>query len=143
MTDAERIYLTVCHHLLVQNKQAARADGCMYRTKTGLKCAFGALIADEDYRPAMENKTAYTVMKDWEYLPSIAPLRPYENLITVLQEFHDSEETWKLTREQRGQSLYFIGMAAGINRHYCIKVRDAYWDNTPDLINRVIKTFGV
>ena len=51
----QEIFDTVAKHLLTQKK---RSDGpmqnCLYRSKSGLKCAIGCLIPDEKYSPSFE-----------------------------------------------------------------------------------------
>lgn len=57
--DQQQIYNIVKRHLL---KQGARSqdtqEHCLYRGPRGLKCAIGALIKDEFYNPALEDKSA-------------------------------------------------------------------------------------
>ena len=47
------IVLKGVNHILQQNEKSQNAEGCLYRSDSGLKCAVGALIADEFYSPAL------------------------------------------------------------------------------------------
>jgi hypothetical protein len=62
MTPQE-IFSKVYNHLMTQHQQAAYPTdcgemGCRYRTGTGLKCAVGCLISDENYIEEMEGYPA-------------------------------------------------------------------------------------
>ena len=50
------VFERVKTHLLEQNERSMKEDytSCMYRNSSGLKCAIGCLIDDEDYDPIME-----------------------------------------------------------------------------------------
>ncbi len=55
MTEQE-LFNKVCTHLAQQKKRALDvAKNCRYRTKDGLKCAIGCLIADDRYMPELEH----------------------------------------------------------------------------------------
>lgn len=60
---------------------------CRYRTEDGRKCAFGFLIADINYDPAMEGKGAYAVMRKW--LPHLCAQDDW-SFVTKLQDIHDA-----------------------------------------------------
>lgn len=54
------IFQTVARHLLKQGAQSIRfgisenPTECVYNNRSGLKCAVGALIPDDKYRPVMD-----------------------------------------------------------------------------------------
>ena len=55
MITRQEAFDTALTHLRVQGRRAVDEVGrCMYRTKTGLKCAIGALISDDKYSPHLE-----------------------------------------------------------------------------------------
>jgi hypothetical protein len=43
-------------HLIAQKRQAGGGGSCFYRTSSGLKCAIGALILDEEYDDSFEGQ---------------------------------------------------------------------------------------
>ena len=72
------------------------AVSCMYRGNNGNKCAFGHLIADEDYRPAMENKTALTVFRNYQIMLGwklIGENPAHLGLVMGLQQAHDDSSS--------------------------------------------------
>lgn len=90
---AQEVYNQVKEHLLTQRKQCAKGDtGCSYRNDDGLKCAAGALIADEEYLPEMD--VVEEVGTAWCNLieRGLVPSTEHDALITSLQIVHDTEE---------------------------------------------------
>jgi len=55
--ELQELFDRVVKHLLTQNKRANDDgySGCKYRTKDGLSCAVGCLIADGHYNTELEN----------------------------------------------------------------------------------------
>lgn len=52
MRSRQTVFNMVLKHLRKQGKRAMnRNESCRYRGPNGTKCAVGALIADEDYKP--------------------------------------------------------------------------------------------
>ena len=81
----QEVFDQVATHLLTQKKRAAEGEKCKYRTKDGLKCAAGCLLADDEYDPEIEGR-------DWlGALPLIAygGGRNHSTLISDLQHVHD------------------------------------------------------
>ena len=80
----------------VQCETNFAAVSCMYRSNNGNKCAFGHVIADEDYRSVMENKIAQTVFRDhgdmlgWKL---IGENPAHLGLIMGLQQAHDDSSS--------------------------------------------------
>jgi hypothetical protein len=97
--NRQDLFDTVVAHLLTQKAKALGPvesahspeplTGCMYRAPDGKKCAFGVLIPDGVYRPAIENQPATFVLHE---IPELAFLRPHNDLISNLQTVHDAFE---------------------------------------------------
>jgi hypothetical protein len=91
----QEIFDFVANHLLTQNEKALENEKCCYRTGN-LKCAVGALIADEDYNCSFEGKSLQLLHDTPE--KSIFSDIKYNNLILLnqLQGIHDSygPESW-------------------------------------------------
>lgn len=58
MSLRQEVFDTVAKHLLTQGRRSMSDDAqiCMYRGSDGLRCAVGALISDDHYSTAMEQK---------------------------------------------------------------------------------------
>jgi hypothetical protein len=61
--NKQKVFDIVSDHLLTQMESSSvphseleGEDFCLYRNPNGLKCAIGCLIADEVYRPELEDK---------------------------------------------------------------------------------------
>ena len=57
----QEIFDQVVDHLLTQGKRSidkniGSGNGCAYRTSSGLSCAVGCLISDEEYRKSFEKR---------------------------------------------------------------------------------------
>jgi len=78
-------------HMFAQGKRAAAADTCLYRTDTGLKCAIGALIPDDQYDESFEstNVEDLVTIKD---IPALSGLDV--EFLKLLQRIHDNLECW-------------------------------------------------
>ncbi len=80
----------VALHLLTQNQQCVKVVPfrhsllCMYR-HSELRCAIGAIIPDEKYKPEMEGKSWRQIVK---IEPSLKELLP-DSLARALQHVHD------------------------------------------------------
>jgi hypothetical protein len=91
MTPQE-ILDTVARHLFAQGRPARDpvSGSCQYRTSDGLKCAVGALIPDEMYRPEMDTiwcSVASEIVDEFD-LPSW--MRENVSLLNDLQKVHDT-----------------------------------------------------
>jgi hypothetical protein len=84
---AQEVFDQVAIHLLTQGEKAVKDGTCLYRTESGLKCAAGALMSDEEYAALPENDRK----SSWRNLV-YATLAPFEHvdLINSLQHIHDS-----------------------------------------------------
>lgn len=74
-------------------------DACLYRTPDGGRCAVGALIRDDEYRPEMDQAsdgygTGVTSLSTRGLLP--ARLVPHVGLLEELQNLHDDCRNWLL-----------------------------------------------
>lgn len=80
MTPAEQAFNTMVQHLRKQNAVSSLAveygtacdtsvspmgSICAYRGSNGRKCAVGALIPDDKYRPGMENKSCEVINRNY------------------------------------------------------------------------------
>lgn len=92
----QQIFDQVATHLLTQMKQSRREayaqqqGNCLYR-HNGLKCAAGALIGDDEYKPCMdEAKGALIDGTGWQDLvvAGIVP-KEHQQFISILQQLHD------------------------------------------------------
>lgn len=90
---AQQVYDQVKEHLLKQMKKSTGQNNtllCMYRGASGLKCAAGCLISDDEYYPKMEEVS-------WDDLVTDDKVTPIHSaLISELQDLHDfcSPEHW-------------------------------------------------
>lgn len=82
-------------HLLAQNAKAEipnpRPDYgpstvCAYRTSDGKKCAIGALIPNEEYKPEFESKSVVAIINEWDP-PCLQGLKM--DFLESLQSVHD------------------------------------------------------
>lgn len=89
---AQEVFDQVATHLLKQNAQSR--DGqkglCAYLNQSGLKCAAGCLIGDDEYNPDFEDQSWGTLIGE-----GLVP-DTHRNLITTLQRLHDhfGPEDW-------------------------------------------------
>lgn len=98
MTNQE-IFEKVIMHLLVQKKRSVlypedRGLGanCAYRGASGLKCAVGALIPDEEYSSEIENIDAHTLIEGSLCPPTLKECDA--DLLYDLQKAHDLAPNW-------------------------------------------------
>lgn len=92
----QEIFDKVSKHLLTQNAKALGADNkCKYRNPTGLKCAAGCLIPDNDYDPKMERK----FVREFDYFANCGYSKKEIDLISELQQIHDEVEVYAWKRQ--------------------------------------------
>lgn len=93
---AQEIFDTVAVHLFDQGQRSVDNRFCRYHNDTGLKCAVGILVPEEEYFSEMDqgNKTIKNLI---ELYPDKFPDWMSENLglIQGLQSVHDKQENWK------------------------------------------------
>ena len=80
----QEVFNQVKDHLLNQNEKSLSADGCAYRSETGLMCAAGCLMSDEEAEDIPEN-TCWWTLVSYESVPLA-----HAALISKLQQIHDS-----------------------------------------------------
>lgn len=96
---AQEVFTQMATHLLTQKEKSRIKDEddgsllkCVYKNDTGLKCAAGCLISDEEYdKELFEHKS-------WSTLVSESTVSSNHHiLISDVQYIHDSEyvEDWK------------------------------------------------
>ena len=89
LPSAQEVFDLVANHLFTQGRPARQDDGrCRYRTKSGLRCAIGALIPDELYKEEFEGAGAAQLI-DNLYALEIADWREHKELLDHLQSVHD------------------------------------------------------
>jgi len=67
------------------------ASSCAYRGAGGAMCAVGALITDDEYNPAWENKRVCDLLEKNLLPPALAArFKPHEEMLQELQNFHDN-----------------------------------------------------
>lgn len=83
---AQEVYNQIARHLLTQNEKALDENRCTcaYRGPSGLKCAGGCFISDDEYTHDMEGRTWDGLANLTHYLPS-----EHSNLISEGQDIHD------------------------------------------------------
>lgn len=83
----QQIFDQVARHLLKQNERAVDVEGrCKYRTESGLMCAAGCLISDEEYTPRMDKHGSWggVVMAGFA-------CNTHLEFIGALQNMHDND----------------------------------------------------
>ena len=91
--SAQQVFDQVATHLLTQNEKSMADNGryCAYHAQSGLKCAAGCLIAENEYQHDFEDQ-------GWCSLSSHGKVPPkHDKLIDELQTLHDESdaENWK------------------------------------------------
>ena len=75
-------------HLFTQRAYAQSIDGeCQYKTESGLQCAVGCLIPDNEYQSWFEGREASTIAHNVPTLSGVST-----DLLRTLQIIHDSRE---------------------------------------------------
>lgn len=92
----QQVFDQVVTHLRAQKVQAKdESNGCVYRAGE-LKCAAGCLIADDEYKPEMDNSgldsDGEQCGSNWSNLVrrKVVPHTIHDSLIQELQHIHDS-----------------------------------------------------
>ena len=80
----QEVFNQVKDHLLNQNEKSLRGTACAYRSETGLMCAAGCLMSDEEAEDIPEN-TCWWTLVSYESVPLA-----HAALISKLQQIHDS-----------------------------------------------------
>lgn len=102
----QEVFDWVVHNLRKQGTKSLREKGgtaCMYRSPEGLKCAAGWLIADDEYDKSWD----HPVSNDWSGLAHELDLHVHDELISSLQDIHDTcavekwEDAWQRLANRR------------------------------------------
>lgn len=119
----QAIFDQVTTHMLTQMARSEKhitEDGhsatyCTYRGEDGRKCAVGALIADDEYHPLMDNTGDVYMMNDAGYLGDIDETRL--EFLYSLQHIHDAEhpDLWaaELSNVAKKRGLTFTPPTVG------------------------------
>lgn len=87
---AQQVFDQVLNHLREQGKQSRCeiTKGCVYRSDAGLKCAAGALIADDEYKTTMDcdEDTSWVNLETL----GLVPRTEHSEMIVAMQNTHDS-----------------------------------------------------
>lgn len=120
--SAQEVFDWIVSNLLAQGHRSVgivegdRADilTCVYRSPEGYKCAAGWVIADDEYRPEMEN-TAWVCLAEQGVVPS-----DHAALIGHAQTIHDTEipEDWP-------NNFTRLAVEYGLNTHLLDKLAPA------------------
>lgn len=98
LTDSTDVFNYVVNHLREQGRQSLfeERDQCAYRGDGGTMCAVGALIADDEYGPSLENNSIVTLFEK-NLLPTDLKERIEPNLqmLMDLQRLHDNYLEYK------------------------------------------------
>jgi len=93
---AQEVFNQAVTHLLTQNKKSKEGLSCMYLSESGLKCAAGCFISEDEYKKKMENQP-------WTFLAENGDVpREHSLLIRDLQQAHDTFEVIKWDRRLEG-----------------------------------------
>jgi hypothetical protein len=89
----------VVRHLAKAPCRAVIDSACQYRTPDGGKCAIGALIPDDLYRPQYEHQGVSTLLQPRHALKVVreAFKDVNLNLLRALQMAHDGVDNWSPT----------------------------------------------
>lgn len=93
------------------------AEICMYRTSSGLSCAVGCLISDDQYDHYMECRNVYSLVVDYSDKPGKIPesIRQNQQLLKKMQEIHDTHmPRFRLADavDDNDREIYHAGMLA-------------------------------
>lgn len=92
------VFDQVAKHMLAQMQRSENGAQCRYRSGH-LKCAAGCLISDEEYSHSMEGSGWLGLV-----LCDVVP-DTHEDLISILQYIHDSQEVCGWEEELKGLAV--------------------------------------
>lgn len=95
--NKQEIFDEVVTFILNQGKPSRTEDGikCLYRSPDGCKCAFGALISDDEYVPEMEYNMANEVIARF----NLSRFYGHEYFIRELQKAHDNANVFNFVHD--------------------------------------------
>ena len=115
MTPQE-IFETVAKHLFKQGERSmwgGSGEGvpyCAYRGSGGKKCAVGAILPDDHYKPSMEALGILSLVTIFPNLPEF--IRMNANLLGKLQAVHDTPGNWRGSATMRAKLRDAVGWDA-------------------------------
>lgn len=91
--ESQEMFDRVCTHLIQQRQKSVELGSYVYRTKSGLKCALGCFIPDDQYSEELESVPGVSLVKT--LYPDFFG-RIHDSLITDLMFVHDLRvvESW-------------------------------------------------
>lgn len=99
LATEQEVFDQVVAHLRSQRVASRDVEACLYRNSAGLKCAAGCLIADDEYKPEMDNPTGDDKNSGTGWSISVKRgtfPNTHDRLISLLQGVHDGgEERWE------------------------------------------------
>lgn len=97
----QQVFDQVKNHLLSQKGHSIEGGVCKYRGPSGMKCAVGCLMSDQEYKPDMENNEWRGLIRKG-FVPGT-----HASLITILQNTHDnhSPESWTRVLKRVAESF--------------------------------------
>ena len=100
---AQEVFDQISRHLLGQMDQCANGllNRCFYHDNTGLKCAAGCLISDDEYSHEMEDLSWIKLCKKYKVT------QKHAKIIKMLQHVHDWQqpEYWAESLERIAYQL--------------------------------------
>lgn len=87
---AQEVFDQVATHLLTQmavSREGSVGSRCLYRSPTGLACAAGCLIADDEYDPVFDTSGDGTSWGGLIYADMVP--NTHQGLVGELQDVHD------------------------------------------------------
>ena len=91
--NAQEVFDHIINHLVTQGKRSYSDNDkmCLYRSASGMSCAVGCLMSDEEYDPAMEGEEVGNVIRRFKQVSWMAK---YRSLLDDLQDLHDEVGSW-------------------------------------------------
>jgi len=93
---AQEVFTQVKNHLLKQNAKSMDGMSCLYRSPSGLSCAAGCLMSDDEAKNISNARGWVALVND-----GIVP-RTHAQLIRKLQDIHDTYSSKNWEKRLRG-----------------------------------------
>jgi len=109
---AQEVWSKVANHLMQQGRVCySQASGCAYHDYiTGMKCAVGVLIPENEYTPNCEGQPIYLLRHKHFCPPTLKSLTDQlGELLNDLQRIHDTNAGEKLTPAQQ-RKVWFTAL---------------------------------
>lgn len=113
----QQIFDKVAEHLLTQKERSIKNGKCLYRGPYGLKCAIGALIPDELYKPEWDNECLNSDALPLDLFEAICiNYEEQSNTLYYLQDLHDAVKT-----EEWKEALIAFASSRHLDYSVCLK----------------------